>query len=329
MSLVNILVATAIVGIVAATLASLFEGMTLVMVRSTMSTEADSLHRTIQGILGQSTLCRNAMRTEAGLRIAFPTVNNETEIPVMQIEQDDAAPPPPIVIARTPTLGNPTPMQVAPGLILQRMFIRGADLNNDGATNDALVTSVDGTSTVVQAQVVLRFQYQGGPVNLTGGNFLDDRVINLTITMNTADRLILGCGLNAQARSAANNCFRGQASPPHQLCPPPGDPAAVTDYLGNECSHIPYVREYDLEGNPICGCTIICRPDPTQPLNVPPPLVPPPPPAVGGTGPAITPTINPGVVPPFLGTAPPPAIGFDPTVPVDPTTISIPNIQGY
>lgn len=300
-TLVSILVATAVVGIVAATLASLYESMTIVWVKSNANIEADNLQRLVQGVLSQRDLCREALRDPAGNPIQFPAANAEVPVGSIQIDRDPLAAPPPLQIARAPTILNPNPQEIAPGVVIQNIFLRGTDANSNGVADEPLVTKqthlagIAGPVTTVAVQLVIRFAYVNAVTRLVGGNVLDDRVINTNIYYRNSDRQIVGCDLVVQDKQVTQ-CSLGQASPPHEVC------LQINDYAGQPCTVIPYLREIDQDGRGICGCQTICNvPDPTPPpAPLPPPL------------PPLSPTALPPP-PPITPVAPVPISPIDPT----------------
>jgi hypothetical protein len=94
----SVLVAVAIAGIIAATLATLYENMTALMLRSNVSAEVDNLQRYLQGVLSQRELCQHAMRDAVdtavtpGNKIVFPMTDSaRVNVPVIQIRNDAMA----------------------------------------------------------------------------------------------------------------------------------------------------------------------------------------------------------------------------------------------
>lgn len=278
------LVAVAIMGVIAATLATLYEGMTKLMVRSNVQQEADSLQRFLQGILSNRDLCDQMMR---GKPWSFPGGLPPTNVS-------------PLVLGGSQIAA--VNQDIIPNrLRITQILIQGRDSNNDGnpdvpTCSDAQIRRFGAAPTdpvepykICPAEIAIRFDYGAGaaPGSVTGG-VLRDRKIPVLVSIRQADQVIDFCDVNVEA-NRAKTCTAADV-PAAQQCT---TDAAV-------CPRFYYIGEVDANGDPVCYCGSICPPDPPDPRTgtagstgsvvgngtapAPVSIAPPPPPPIGGPG---------------------------------------------
>jgi hypothetical protein len=263
MGLVGVLVAVAILGIIAATLSTLYQNMTSFMTRSNVVMDAENFERYVTGVVSQQSLCAQAFRTAGGqppvwqwpmASGAFIPTMGYADFDRIQVDADPAAAPAAVTVASD--LAGDAPLNTLNnGLVISRFFIRNKTV--PGTTNPMpYTTTTDSTGTtyrVFNAELVIQFD----PVRLAGvpGGALKDRVIPLTVLTDNLD-------LSAPIRKcdAANrdinvvDCTAPNITTPtnpSSTCPPLASQDPTCVYVG-------YVGQVNATGTVTCKCTPIC-----------------------------------------------------------------------
>lgn len=254
-SLVAVLIAVAVAGILAATLATLYENMQQVNLRNSILTDVDNFLEDIRGVLSQRELCKNALRTGGGPSL-MPV--GAAPNPVERVLFNNGSAPP-FIIAQAG-------MDINQSIEIDRIEIRHADTDFDDVPNvsGGAPTAIGGVNhRVFSAQLVLNFRALPDR-NFLGGKQIKPRIINLTVTAHPTTRQIEVC--DATDMGTPEVTCEG---PPVTPCP------SATDFLGQPCAEIRYVKEVTSTNQVVCDCRVICPPDPSLiPDKPPPPIVP-------------------------------------------------------
>lgn len=249
MSLVAVLIAVAVIGMVAASIATLSDSMVSVTKRASISSEAESLERFVITLLAQKEICLAALRPDP---LAWPAPNSHTDITSIVVPSFSNA----ANASEVASIGK----VVAPGLTITAMHIRARDLNNNRLEDDPLdpplgapirVAGID--AHVIRADLVIRMRYNNPLMSIMGGGELSDRVIPLIVAItDAAPRQIVRCDVAEDLR-------------PSVSCDPTVPACAALEQVDSEgtaCGVVAYVDRMDAQGIPLCDCKALPCPPP-------------------------------------------------------------------
>lgn len=248
-SLVAALIAVAVVGMLAATIATLADNMTLFMKRANINAEADNLQRFIQGLMSQTNLCKRALRMgDDTTMVTWPAPGATNPVGrVLLVQLDGAGGTIPIVVAAPG-------MRIAPGLLVSGLRVRAVDTNGNGVADGPDISSQatrigDQDRFVYRAQLLIHLRYDDTVLNLLGGWALRERVVNFNA----------GVGNNGGG-DVILDCDAADTIPLFKRCPA-SDPTACgaainpfTDFAGDPCPWYGYVGGFLPDGTPSCTC---------------------------------------------------------------------------
>lgn len=247
MTLVSVLIASALIGMLAVILATLFGTMAGYMNRSTTQTDIDQAVSYIYGILADRNLCNNALRT-GGAKVNWNFASTPSrDVGEIRVDPNGTG----------GTIAIQTPKTFSPSLKLLSMSLREPDISKGeaGKVRTKIVKSGK-TYDSISARLVLNFET---PKNMPGG-VLRERYINLTLGIDASTHDIEFCYPQADTSLQEFTCdlatLNSQTAPYNRPdCP---DPAASpsTTY----CTKLYYVSEFSDVGKPICSCQLVCPP---------------------------------------------------------------------
>ncbi len=291
MTLIGVLIAVAVMGIVAATLASIYEGMTRVMQRASIQSETDNLQRFVQGVLAQKGLCDHAIRASYnGAPIQWdPVATNSISVQMLQLWNLQADAVATRLVSAEQSVNPLTGAQynrITPALYVSSIKIQTRDTNSDGTPEAPSVTNVvknnGETWRAIPLDVVIQFSGPGGSTPWLGGAFRARTipimgVFDTTSHLQECDVVVaenkqISCDLTRavtdQGYGTSDNC-------PVVTCP--GGPQ-------KGIAVIAYMDGFDNNNQPKCNCQRVCGSGPSLGSGYNAPIITPAPTFGGGGG---------------------------------------------
>jgi len=233
---ISALIAVAILGLIAMTLASLYQIYTQTMFKSYMRNEADNLRKRVEQVLLQRTLCNQAINGTVW--------TGQGQAPIASIRESG------VIIAQQGMMFGSGRMTIS------ALFIRPRDINQNGLPDDLNmgeeVRILNARYTSFPADVVIRF---AATADNTGLGVMHDRVIPVMVLVNQLTNVIEFCDINDES-SARRGCNRDEAAADYVAgqgltqCPDP-----KTD---QGCTRVYYVARLNAQGDPVCACKEVC-----------------------------------------------------------------------
>lgn len=243
-SLIEVMIAIAVLGVVAAAMAALWENMANMTIRSKANQAADALARDVQSILNQPEACDNALHA-----VGPDLIWDFTVQPTVQVDRIETTGG--LVVLRR---GLPVPANAV--LTLEDMFLR-EPVNDPGFTWEGAISRVGRTigrvnpfiapvaKTIVVAKLVMRFRHTSPVATYQ----LRDRTANVTVVVDDATKKVEFCFLNRPIEARNFVCDIGLAN----SCEPPVGPAVPAG-----CVVVYYISGFTQSAEPICACKVTC-----------------------------------------------------------------------
>lgn len=231
MTLVAVLIAVSILGVVAATLVTLFGNMSGMVMRSNAQADADNLIRYISGVLGQPGVCDTALQTAASLPVTWNYANPDADVykivvggnTAVQIGQQIT----PAISVRTIKIQKFSPAEVA--IPIQRQ-----------------VGAAYPTFSSMRSKLVFSFQSDRAQ---SGGEF-NDRTLELVVATDAANNIVY-CYQPKMTQAIDRPCAAiGDLYDSAFAC------GALPGGAG--CEELYYIAGFDTLALPICKCRISC-----------------------------------------------------------------------
>jgi hypothetical protein len=263
MTLVSVLVAVALLGILAATLAAIFGNMSGLYVRSNVGSEVQNMTRLVQSVVNQPNLCDYSLRATAYAATApntpyladwvWDTSVPANSLPGFRIPLDH------IEINPGGTYSSQALVlhagdTISPNLIIKNIYLRPSDPAMGEAASVVSkmkvkvgTPAVSKTFTTISAKLVLEYSVPGGTLGVAAGGSLKPGVVDVTLQLDPGNGYAFAGCYQGQTIQAVNVvCSSTNFKPPD--CPAPTEP----------CSKMYYVSGFDDDGNAICRCQIVC-----------------------------------------------------------------------
>jgi hypothetical protein len=302
MSMVAVLIAVALFGVVIATVTALFGNLSSFVQRKTIDAQERNTVNYVRTLLAQPNICDYALRAAPTLNdtpnVVFNFVGNPTatgDLDHIEINPNGSGVSPAIAVQKG---------ALTPNLQITRIYLRlpnaslGESIVGVGTTQPIVRTYQVGTDPAAPqsfdttpAKLVIRFVYSQGGLSKLFGTPVREQTTDVVVAVDRVNHFVSFCHQMQDVPATSVNlvCNGSHLYPGEPDCPPAIQPCMALYYIGG----------FDAMGTAMCKCMTSCQ------GNV--AVVPPPPTPGPGPGPGpVTPGPGPGPGPVTPGPGPGP-----------------------